>query len=789
MSYNTKYKVEFEDRNDNDIVINLKKLNHTGSFQILKATNNPVTISYLNSNVFDAVKTAGVTIQLISESDRQLIDLYTANYKEWQIEILKNNSIIFNGYLSAEMYSESFAESFNYDVSVEGNNGIGILSRERYIKSNNTNYRGVTSVFQVIKNCIDKIGIEYESINIATDLKINNTNPATNKSVLQHLTINNDNFIDEDGIVMNCMQVLESVLLPLNLSLFIENNKVYIVDFEYLKKETITLKKFLYTSTTCTNHTLNIVRDLNSEVQVNSSFDIEAGVNNYVLLKNRYIKNIIDIDKFENENIKRVFELNQHSFDPHWSQVSGLGGPGISDYIYNYRKWIAVYSTKFAESFWNNNSSLNPNLPVRATTDFYNNTNANPKSVSFFGGIKDVKVVDDVTLNWDDDGNSFKNYLFINNPVLPYDGDGTDNFHNYRKGYYEQNVDEILKIAASFDGEIPVIFNSNNVFLHFTFNANIVKISNATAAGGISIATFSNTAEGKNNKFPGSYYVYGARIFVKDENGNKLKYLKNTEINVTNQTDLHPVIIGREINKKAYEWVTYKGNETLHQTTCKIIVAVQNEALNPQNINNEDVLVDVYCSANPVNHPYQIEFSLTNMFYEVVNDETNLPAVYLQSVRTVKQSNIYFAVNNIGVDFVNKDNLEPISIADEELHYYLSEQYKTEEIKDEITNYTGNDKYIVDMGGITFNNEYITSVKSSSYYETNFEDLKGEKVINQFKNNNINLNMDIDSDDVSMLQLYKLNSDPIWNNKKWVMASMENNVVTNEINLKLKELF
>ena len=35
------------------------------------------------------------------------------------------------------------------------------------------------------------------------------------------------------------------------------------------------------------------------------------------------------------------------------------------------------------------------------------------------------------------------------------------------------------------------------------------------------------------------------------------------------------------------------------------------------------------------------------------------------------------------------------------------------------------------MGGITFNNKYITSVNSGSYNETNFEDLKGDKVINQ----------------------------------------------------------
>lgn len=782
--YKTKYRIEFK-----DIVVNLKKLNYNGTFLIIKGSSNPLKISYLDSNVFDTIKTAGVTIELVSESDRQLIDLYTANYKEWQIEILKNDEIIFTGYITPELYQENFGLNSNYIVSVEGNNGIGILSRERYLKSDNTNYRGTTSVFQVIKNCIEKIGINYAGYKIVTDLKVNNYNPASNKSILQYLMVNNDNYIDEDGVVMNCYDVLDSVLKPLNLSLFIENNYVYIVDFEYLKNENINVKTFSFSSDTCTNSTENVVLDLNNTQQIDSSFNIEAGVNNYILSKNRYIKNIIEIDKFENENIKRVFELNQHSFDPHWSQVTDPDGPGLSDYIYNYRKWIAVYSTKFAESFWNNNSSYNPNLPIRATTNFYNNVTANPKSVSFFGGIKDVKIVDGVKLNWDNDGNSFKNYIFINNPVLPYDGDGTDNFHNYRKGYYEHNVNEILKIAASFDGEIPVIFNSDKVLLHFTFNANIVKISNATAAGGISIATFSNTAEGKNNKFPGSYYVYGARIFVKDQNGNILKYLKNTEINVTNQTDLHPVIIGREINKKAYEWVTYTGNETLHQTTCKIIVAVQNEALNPQNINNRDVLVDVYCPANPVNHPYQIEFSLTNMFYEVVNDEQNLPAVYLQAIRTVKQSNIYFAVNKIGVDVVNKDNLEPISIADEELHYYLNEQYKTEEIKDEITNYTANDKYIVDMGGITFNNKYITSVNSGSYNETNFEDLKGDKIVNQHKNNNINLSFDLKTDKAKLFKLYKLNSDSIWSNKKWVASSIEYYPDRNEVNLNLKELF
>ena len=177
------------------------------------------------------------------------------------------------------------------------------------------------------------------------------------------------------------------------------------------------------------------------------------------------------------------------------------------------------------------------------------------------------------------------------------------------------------------------------------------------------------------------------------------------------------------------------------------------------------------------------------MFYEVVNDETNLPAVYLQSIRTVKQSNIYFAVNNIGVDVVNKDDLEPISIADEELHYYLNEQYKTEEIKDEITNYTANDKYIVDMGGITFNNKYITSVNSSSYNETNFEDLKGDKIVNQHKNNNINLSFDLKTDKAKLFKLYKLNSDSIWNNKKWVASSIDYYPDRNEVNLNLKELF
>lgn len=765
--YNTKYRANFDDVNENDIIINLKKKDYTGNVANLSTSNNPLTIRVLNSDIFDTVKTSGVTIELISEFDRQLIDLYTANYKEWQIEVLKNNSVIYSGYISPELYSESFAESFNYIVSIEGNNGIGILSREKYIKSDNTNYRGVTSVFQVIKNCIEKIGINYAGYKIVTNLKVNNYNPISNNSLIQHLTVNNDNYIDEDGVVMNCYNVLDAVLKPLNLSLFIEDNYVYIVDFEYLKNENVDVKTFSFSSDTCFNSIENITLDLNSVQQINSNLVIEAGVNNYVININRYVKNIIELvdfnedysgDEYENVwvlNNKNIFNVNGNT---------------------NQKFWISE-----VDSF--KNYSVDNNTTNTYLTSYYT-TNTN--NIAFCGSVKPQKVVDDILINYESDDVTFDKYIIINNPFRSWGNSYKLPSNDLWRRVYdpfdaEQDVFNIAKKVFNYTIKSPIIYNSNESLIRLHFNVKFLTAGIMTALGNLGgpfwkdISTIEKTY--------GNFH-YWTKILFKDENGN-IKYF----LRMKGSENFNSNTIFTSKVKYEFELVEYLGQTF---TFCFIPISNLNEAKNEVPILNEDfeVKFDIPVSFDDYHH---LEIEFYNIFYRVTDNYYGINFTEqgyqhytpIKAMGDFKETIPHLAINNVYTSLINKKTNEEIDLNDEELHFFLDDKYQTKEIKDEFLNYNSNSKYITDVGGITLNYQFINDVNSFS----TFEDYKANKMINQYKNNNINLSFDLKTDKAKLFKLYKLNSDSIWNNKKWVADSIDYYVDKNEINLKLKELF
>ena len=78
----TKYYSTFKDISGNSYLINLIKSDYSGEATELIAATEPLVIETPNTGKFEAVKGSGATLRFISSTDRQLIDLYTANYKE-----------------------------------------------------------------------------------------------------------------------------------------------------------------------------------------------------------------------------------------------------------------------------------------------------------------------------------------------------------------------------------------------------------------------------------------------------------------------------------------------------------------------------------------------------------------------------------------------------------------------------------------------------------------------------------------------------------------------------------
>lgn len=768
MAYNTKYRTEFKDTYNNHYIINFNKKDYTGDVIDLIPAPETLNIEYSGNDIYEPVKSAGCTINVYSSTDRQLIDLYTADYKGWKVEVLKNDDIYFQGYIEAELFNETFSELNNYVVSVQCNNGLGILSREKYIKDDESEYNGISSIFEVVKNCLDKTELDFNKINIATDININDTSIDSDKSILQYLNVNNDNYIDEDDTIMYCKEVLKSVLTPLNLSLFIDNDNIWIVDFNYLKNEDISYKSFNYGETVCTNHSINVVKDLNDVIQLGSDYDIVAGVNNYIVTKNRYVKNVIKEQDFSKKesNDANVWELKDESIID-------------TDYIGTDRKlWIKKIFDKSPDNYYIDDGNV-INVGDTIYFDTYNYS-------AFFGGMKEQKIVDDELIDYDEDGNNFKNYIFISSPYRDYfnseeieeDTDVGTTIYYLAYNNFDSIYDNIDELMIQYTNNNVRINKSDNVILQLNFTTQILSTGVLFNAG-YDYNKWNVDKDVDNNY--GIFLIY-TKIQFLDETGDVKYFLKLRNSENFNKDSEIPYP-----ENAIYDLVKYTGQSFDY---CYLYISDINEANNQVNVLNRDIEVNVDIPLN-FDEPLFFNFEIYNRFFQATdkNDHTSTVEDYLVPFANFKESFPHIGFRNIYTKLIDKYSGEEIELNDSELQYYLSEKYKTKEIKDEFKHYTANNEYVTDVAGITLDNNYITNVNNSEYNETNLEDFKAEKVINQYSKNNINLNMNIQDDNFSLMNICKLNNDPIWSEKKWFISSLNNDVANNNIELKLKEIY
>ena len=221
MAYLERYYFTFNETQDkrNPLVFNsyevkiLEKDGYTAAEEI-QAVENPVQINYQNTSelILDPFIGSEATLNLIATIDFQLQNLYTEDELRWLIEIYRNSSVIWRGFIIPDGCQESFTFA-PYTISVNAVDTLGLLKNLAYVQNDGNFWLGKQSYIDVIYNCLNRVAIP--DINIYTCVNIYEEDyPSTDIDDPLALTfVNAETYLKSDNInPLNCDEVLKNVM-------------------------------------------------------------------------------------------------------------------------------------------------------------------------------------------------------------------------------------------------------------------------------------------------------------------------------------------------------------------------------------------------------------------------------------------------------------------------------------------------------------------------------------------------------------------------------------------------
>ena len=225
--YGTRYILRWEsEKYNHDYKILIKERDYTGETEKKSLGEAPL----LRRDDSDS-GISGTSLEMVIQADvdGELTSLYTVDNKKFLVELYKNNSLIWTGYVLPEKYSEPYVP-VPYDVSVTASDGLGILKDIPFTLS------GEKTLFEVTRFCCNQTGMTLDFI-VFSSLVESSMN--TGNSMLVQTSLDVSTFQDK-----TCYEVLESILTSLDAFITEANGKWVIARYTDLDKE-----GFLYSNT------------------------------------------------------------------------------------------------------------------------------------------------------------------------------------------------------------------------------------------------------------------------------------------------------------------------------------------------------------------------------------------------------------------------------------------------------------------------------------------------------------------------------------------------------------
>ena len=190
----------------------------------------PVSIEWAEVDKLEPVMSSAATLMVVSETDRQFVNLYTTQAGSTRLDIYRNNKLYWSGMLDPEIYEEPFSRERDYEVSLTFSD-FALLDRIAFEQTGTDNRQRIK-----LRTVLD-MAVKRSGINTGADWQtFLSTTTSAGASLLDGAYVSEDNFFDEDGEPMTLREVLEGVLRPFGLQMVQKDGRINLYDLHALSE-------------------------------------------------------------------------------------------------------------------------------------------------------------------------------------------------------------------------------------------------------------------------------------------------------------------------------------------------------------------------------------------------------------------------------------------------------------------------------------------------------------------------------------------------------------------------
>jgi hypothetical protein len=194
MSYGLIYTIPFTSRLNNSYQVNIEKENYTGSSTELQGAGSETFVVDIDEpdNDFRYTPTIGSTAKIKIIGSDYLQSLFSDDYQQFRVTLLKNNTVVWRGFIKPENYTQDYVNNI-FELDIDCLSGINILQYIQYTQQG-TDERIFVSLWDLIKLIISELKLNYNAMYIPHVYSDTEANYAAYDNVLAKMKVSEQNF-------------------------------------------------------------------------------------------------------------------------------------------------------------------------------------------------------------------------------------------------------------------------------------------------------------------------------------------------------------------------------------------------------------------------------------------------------------------------------------------------------------------------------------------------------------------------------------------------------------------